>query len=43
MTAAETLQDPAVQETLAQLRDIHLPEAVSAWPPAPLMKPAARQ
>ncbi|MFC3229922.1 DUF4381 domain-containing protein [Marinibaculum pumilum] len=35
MTAAETLQDPAVQETLAKLRDIHLPEAVSAWPPAP--------
>lgn len=23
------------QDQLAQLRDIHLPEAVSAWPPAP--------
>lgn len=23
------------QDPLAQLRDIHLPEAVSAWPPAP--------
>lgn len=35
MAATETMQDPALQEALAQLRDIHLPEAVSAWPPAP--------
>ncbi|MEQ8346994.1 MAG: DUF4381 domain-containing protein [Sneathiellaceae bacterium] len=31
----QTVQDPALQETLARLRDIHLPDAVSAWPPAP--------
>ncbi len=29
-TGAPQLQDP-----LTQLRDIHLPEAISAWPPAP--------
>ena len=23
------------QDPLAQLRDIHLPEAISVWPPAP--------
>ncbi len=26
---------PMQQDPLAQLRDIHLPEAISAWPPAP--------
>lgn len=27
--------DPSMQASLAALRDIHLPDAVSIWPPAP--------
>jgi len=35
MTGPDAMPPPELQAALAQLRDIHLPAAVSAWPPAP--------
>jgi Domain of unknown function (DUF4381) len=32
---AQNPQSPLAQDPLGQLRDIHLPDPVSAWPPAP--------